>query len=314
MRRAMRGYQCCWFRPRGTAEAESFSADGMTDARLVLGYRGARICAAIRFAMAAPIRRCSAARRAGVQAIDADLRGCAHPDRGARNRGRAARARLGLDYALNRKLSLVSQSCVPRVADKLAMSLVDFVTAPNELCRGAGEGQRQALRYQAGMASCSPRAAAWSNADASLQIHGGNGYALDMNQPLLCDARILNITKERGRNQAQVIARGLVERRNGMGTPRHPRWDGSLCPFAKNICFVSWLMPSANRHEAGIWRVKRRFGSAGRGRLFVKLDFDSRCSIHPGARRSDNYITCCLPRRLKLQHVYEHKIPNKSPG
>ena len=57
--------------------------------------------------------------------------------------------------------------------------------------------------------------AAWSNADASLQIHGGNGYALEYEiSRVLCDARILNIFEGAAEIQAQVIARGLTGGRN----------------------------------------------------------------------------------------------------
>ena len=51
---------------------------------------------------------------------------------------------------------------------------------------------------------------AWSNADAALQIHGGNGYALEFEiSRVLCDARILNIFEGAAEIQAQVIGRGL---------------------------------------------------------------------------------------------------------
>ena len=49
----------------------------------------------------------------------------------------------------------------------------------------------------------------------ALQIHGGNGYALEYPASrVLCDARILNIFGGAAEIQAQVIARGLLERRN----------------------------------------------------------------------------------------------------
>ena len=54
---------------------------------------------------------------------------------------------------------------------------------------------------------------AWSNADASLQIHGGNGYALEFEiSRVLCDARILNIFEGAAEIQAQVVGRGLLGR------------------------------------------------------------------------------------------------------
>jgi (2S)-methylsuccinyl-CoA dehydrogenase len=56
---------------------------------------------------------------------------------------------------------------------------------------------------------------AWSNADNALQIHGGNGYAQEFKiSRVLCDARILNIFEGAAEIQAQVIARGLLSKRN----------------------------------------------------------------------------------------------------
>ena len=53
---------------------------------------------------------------------------------------------------------------------------------------------------------------AWSNADTALQVHGGNGYALEYEiSRVLCDARILNIFEGAGEIQAQVIGRGLIQ-------------------------------------------------------------------------------------------------------
>jgi (2S)-methylsuccinyl-CoA dehydrogenase len=52
---------------------------------------------------------------------------------------------------------------------------------------------------------------AWCNADNSLQIHGGNGYALEYEiSRILCDARILNIFEGAGEIQAHVVGRGLL--------------------------------------------------------------------------------------------------------
>lgn len=43
---------------------------------------------------------------------------------------------------------------------------------------------------------------AWSNADNALQIHGGNGFALEYQiSRVLCDARILNIFEVRRRSR-----------------------------------------------------------------------------------------------------------------
>ena len=64
---------------------------------------------------------------------------------------------------------------------------------------------------EAGMAKLLAARVAWSNADNALQIHGGNGYALEYKiSRVLCDARILNIFEGAAEIQAQVIARGLL--------------------------------------------------------------------------------------------------------
>jgi (2S)-methylsuccinyl-CoA dehydrogenase len=56
---------------------------------------------------------------------------------------------------------------------------------------------------------------AWSAADNAVQVHGGNGYAEEYPiSRVLCDARILNVFEGAAEIQAQVIARGLIERRN----------------------------------------------------------------------------------------------------
>jgi (2S)-methylsuccinyl-CoA dehydrogenase len=52
---------------------------------------------------------------------------------------------------------------------------------------------------------------AWSKADAAVQIHGGNGYALEFEASrILCDARVLNIFEGAAEIQAQVAGLGLL--------------------------------------------------------------------------------------------------------
>ena len=51
--------------------------------------------------------------------------------------------------------------------------------------------------------------------DFGVQIHGGNGYALEFEiSRVLCDARILSIFEGAAEIQAQVIARRLLEGAN----------------------------------------------------------------------------------------------------
>jgi (2S)-methylsuccinyl-CoA dehydrogenase len=65
---------------------------------------------------------------------------------------------------------------------------------------------------EAGMAKLLAARVAWSAADNALQIHGGNGFALEYTvSRVLCDARILSIFEGAAEIQAQVIARRLLE-------------------------------------------------------------------------------------------------------
>ena len=56
---------------------------------------------------------------------------------------------------------------------------------------------------------------AWGNADNAVQIHGGNGFAVEFPiSRILCDARILNIFEGAAEIQANVIARRLLDGAN----------------------------------------------------------------------------------------------------
>jgi (2S)-methylsuccinyl-CoA dehydrogenase len=204
-------------KPRGT-ESNPFPADGMTGSEIeVLGYRGMREYALQFDAMRAPADALLGGEEGqGFKQLMRTFEG-ARIQTAARAVGVARRAlELGLDYAMNRKQFGKAIIHFPRVADKLSMSLVDFVTA-RELNYTAARAKDSGKRcdIEAGMAKLLGARAAWSNADASLQIHGGNGYALEYEiSRVLCDARILNIFEGAAEIQAQVIARGLVEGRN----------------------------------------------------------------------------------------------------
>jgi len=204
-------------KPRGT-EIDPFPAAGMSGSEIeVLGYRGMREYALQFDAMHAPADALLGGEEGqGFKQLMRTFEG-ARIQTAARAVGVARRAlELGLDYALNRKQFGKAIVHFPRVVDKLAMSLVDFVTA-RELSYAAARAKDSGKRcdIEAGMAKLLAARAAWSNADASLQIHGGNGYALEYEiSRVLCDARILNIFEGAAEIQAQVIARGLVGRRN----------------------------------------------------------------------------------------------------
>lgn len=119
---------------------------------------------------------------------------------------------LALDYALGRKQFGEALVAFPRVADKLALMAVEIVMA-RELTYAAARAKDSGARcdIEAGMAKLLGARAAWVAADNAVQIHGGNGYALEYPiSRVLCDARILNIFEGAAEIQAQVIARGLL--------------------------------------------------------------------------------------------------------
>lgn len=204
-------------KPRGT-EGDPFPAEGMSGSEIeVLGYRGMREYALQFDTMAAPADALLGGQEGqGFKQLMRTFEG-ARIQTAARAVGVARRAlELGLGYALARRQFGKAIVHFPRVADKLVMSLVDFVAA-RELSYAAARAKDGGKRcdIEAGMAKLLAARAAWSNADASLQVHGGNGYALEYEiSRVLCDARILNIFEGAAEIQAQVIARGLVEGRN----------------------------------------------------------------------------------------------------
>jgi (2S)-methylsuccinyl-CoA dehydrogenase len=104
----------------------------------------------------------------------------------------------------------------PRVADKLAMMAAE-VTLARQLTYFAARQKDSGRRcdLEAGMAKLLAARVAWAAADNAVQIHGGNGFALEFPvSRLLCDARILSIFEGAAEIQADVIARRLLEERN----------------------------------------------------------------------------------------------------
>ena len=119
---------------------------------------------------------------------------------------------LGLTYAIDRKQFGQPIIAFPRVADKLAMMLAETVMA-RELTYFAAREKDKGRRcdMEAGMAKLLAARVAFANADAGLQIYGGNGYAQEYEiSRVFCDARILNIFEGAAEIQAQVIGRGLL--------------------------------------------------------------------------------------------------------
>jgi (2S)-methylsuccinyl-CoA dehydrogenase len=104
----------------------------------------------------------------------------------------------------------------PRVADKIAMMAVEIMIARQLTyfaARQKDSGKRCDL--EAGMAKLLAARVAWASADNAVQIHGGNGFALEFPvSRILCDARILSIFEGAAEIQAQVIARRLLSAGN----------------------------------------------------------------------------------------------------
>ncbi|MFV3077048.1 acyl-CoA dehydrogenase family protein [Niveispirillum fermenti] len=120
----------------------------------------------------------------------------------------------GLGYALDRRQFGQPLIHFPRVSGKLAWMAVETMMA-RQLSYAAARAKDGGRRcdMEAGMAKLLAARVAWSNADNALQIHGGNGFALEYRvSRLLCDARILSIFEGAAEIQAQVIARGLLGR------------------------------------------------------------------------------------------------------
>ncbi len=119
---------------------------------------------------------------------------------------------IAMRYAQDRKQFGKSLINFPRVSGKLAMMAVEIMIARQLTYFSAWEkdhGQRCDL--EAGMAKLLGARVAWAAADNGLQIHGGNGFALEYKiSRVLCDARILNIFEGAAEIQAQVIARRLL--------------------------------------------------------------------------------------------------------
>jgi (2S)-methylsuccinyl-CoA dehydrogenase len=121
---------------------------------------------------------------------------------------------LGMKYAIDRKQFGKSLIEFPRIYSKLAMMAVEIMITRQLSYFAAREkdnGRRCDL--EAGMAKLLGARVAWMCADNGLQIHGGNGFALEYPiSRVLCDARILNIFEGAAEIQAQVIARRVLEK------------------------------------------------------------------------------------------------------
>lgn len=119
----------------------------------------------------------------------------------------------GMRYAEDRKQFGKSLIEFPRIAGKLAMMAVEVMIARQLTYFSAWQKDHdKRCDLEAGMAKLLGARVAWAAADNALQIHGGNGFALEYQiSRILCDARILNIFEGAAEIQAQVIARRLLD-------------------------------------------------------------------------------------------------------
>ena len=204
-------------KPRGDDE-EPFPAPGMSGGEIgVLGYRGMKEyeIGFDRFEVPATDLLGGEEGR-GFKQLMATFES-ARIQTAARATGVAQAAlEQGLAYALERRQFGRAIVEFPRVANKLAWMAVETMVS-RQLCWYAARRKDSGHRcdLEAGMAKLLSARVAWSNADNALQVHGGNGYALEFEvSRLLCDARILNIFEGAAEIQAQVIARRLLASAN----------------------------------------------------------------------------------------------------
>lgn len=201
-------------KPRGTDE-NPFPANGMTGGEIeVLGYRGMKEYDISFDGFEVPAENLlGGVEGQGFKQLMNTFEG-ARIQTAARAVGVAQCAMdLALKYALERNQFGKPIYKFPRVYNKVVMMAVETMIARQLsyfAAREKDEGHRCDL--EAGMAKLLGARVAWANADNALQIHGGNGFALEYPvSRVLCDARILNIFEGAAEIQAQVIARRLLE-------------------------------------------------------------------------------------------------------
>lgn len=121
---------------------------------------------------------------------------------------------LGFAYAQDRKQFGKAIFAFDRVAGKLVMMAAEILAA-RQLAYFAARTKDADTRcdVEAGMAKLLAARVAWAAADNALQVHGGNGFALEYPiSRVLCDARILNIFEGAAEIQADIIARRLPQK------------------------------------------------------------------------------------------------------
>jgi (2S)-methylsuccinyl-CoA dehydrogenase len=204
-------------KPRGSDE-DPFPAQGMTGTEIeVLGYRGMKEyeIAFDGFTVKAD-NVLGGVEGLGFKQLMATFES-ARIQTAARAIGVAQAAmEQALGYAVTRVQFGQPIAAFPRVSDKLAMMAVEIMIARQltyYAARQKDSGRRCDL--EAGMAKLLAARVAWAAADNAVQVHGGNGFAVEFPvSRILCDARILNIFEGAAEIQAQVIARRLLDGSN----------------------------------------------------------------------------------------------------
>lgn len=200
-------------KPRGT-DAEPFPADGMAGGEIgVLGYRGMKEYDIAFDGFAVP-RDAVLGGETGkgfkqlMQTFES-----ARIQTAARAIGVAQNAvDLAFAYAGQRRQFGKEIFNFERVAGKIVMMAAEILAA-RQLTYFAARRKDADTRcdLEAGMAKLLAARVAWAAADNALQIHGGNGFALEYPiSRVLCDARILNIFEGAAEIQADIIARRLA--------------------------------------------------------------------------------------------------------
>jgi len=204
-------------KPRGTDE-NPFPAKGMSGGEIeVLGYRGMKEFDISFDGFEVPVSQLlGGVEGQGFKQLMTTFE-AARIQTAARAVGVAQSAMdLALKYALERNQFGKPIYAFPRVANKIVMMAVETMIARQLTyfaAREKDEGRRCDL--EAGMAKLLAARIAWANADNAVQIHGGNGFALEYPvSRVLCDARILNIFEGAAEIQAHVISRRLLEGAN----------------------------------------------------------------------------------------------------
>jgi (2S)-methylsuccinyl-CoA dehydrogenase len=200
-------------KPRGTAD-DDFPVEGLTGGEIhVLGYRGMKEYTLSFDGFRVPeASLLGGAQGQGFKQLMETFES-ARIQTAARAVGVAVDAlELGLQYAKDRIQFGKPLFAFPRVFGKLAWMAAEIMIARQLTLFAAREKDAdRRCDLEAGLAKLSGAAVAWAVADNALQIHGGNGYAMEYQiSRVLCDARILNIFEGAAEIQAQVIARRLL--------------------------------------------------------------------------------------------------------